>query len=242
MTVTFEIVDDPARACAAVMVGAAISGGDIVLTGGSTPRAAYEHFVEAVQRVDIDLSRCTFWIGDERCVDPDDDRSNHKMIKESLLDPLGDRAPEFVRMKGELGPEEGADDYSRLLQKASPASPPKFDLLLLGIGPDGHCASLFPGQKSLTERQRLVIGVPQAGLEPFVPRISLTLPVLAGAHHIVFLAVGDSKADAIARAFGPGAEPEPSTPSSLLVPEAKSITVLIDDAAASQLNFTGEPQ
>jgi 6-phosphogluconolactonase len=239
MTVSFEIVDDPARGCAALMVGAAIGGGDIVLTGGSTPRAAYRHLVEAVQSVDIDLSDTTFWVGDERCVDPEDDRSNYKMIKESLLDPLGDRAPRFMRMKGELGPEEGAEDYEEMLKAAGS---PKFDLLLLGIGPDGHCASLFPGQKSLTERRRLVVGVPQAGLEPFVPRISMTLPALAAARHIVFLAVGDSKADAIARAFGPDAEPDPSTPSSLLVPEAKAITVLLDDAAASHLYFTGEPQ
>lgn len=242
MTVSFEIVDDPARACAALMVGAAIGGGDIVLTGGSTPRAAYQHFVEAVKRVDIDLSRTTLWIGDERCVDPDDDRSNYKMIKESLLDPLGDGAPRFERMKGELGPEEGADDYQEILRRRSPPAPPVFDLLLLGIGPDGHCASLFPGQSSLAERQRLVVGVPQAGLEPFVPRISMTLPTLVRTRRIVFLAVGESKAEAIARAFGPDAEPDPSTPSSLLVPEAKAITVLVDDAAASQLHFTGEPQ
>lgn len=239
MTVSFEIVDDPARACAALMVGSAIGGGDIVLTGGSTPRAAYQHFVEAVQRVDIDVSRTTLWIGDERCVDPADDRSNYKMIKESLLDPLGDGAPRFERMKGELGPDEGADDYQEILREAGT---PVFDLLLLGIGPDGHCASLFPGQESLTERQRLVVGVPQAGLEPFVPRISMTLPTLVRTRQIVFLAVGESKAEAIARAFGPGAEPDPSTPSSLLVPEAKAITVLIDDAAASRLHFTGEPQ
>jgi 6-phosphogluconolactonase len=239
MTVSFEIVDDPARGCAALMVGAAIGGGDIVLTGGSTPRAAYQHFVEAVKGVDIDLSRTTFWIGDERCVDPEDERSNYKMIKESLLDPLADRAPRFERMMGELGPEEGAADYE---QRLKAADSPKFHLLLLGIGPDGHCASLFPGQESLSERERLVVGVPEAGLEPFVPRISMTLPELAGARQIVFLAVGDSKADAIARAFGPDAEPDPSTPSSLLVPEAKAITVLIDEAAASQLYFTGEPQ
>ncbi|MFZ1997545.1 MAG: 6-phosphogluconolactonase [Solirubrobacteraceae bacterium] len=239
MTVSFEIVDDPARACAALMVGAAMGGGDIVLTGGSTPRAAYEHFVNAVQSVAVDLRDTTFWVGDERCVDPADDRSNYKMIKESLLDPLGDRAPRFVRMKGELGPAEGAEDYEELLKKAGP---PKFDLLLLGIGPDGHCASLFPGQESLSERRRLVVGVPEAGLEPFVPRISMTLPVLVGARQIVFLATGDSKADAIARAFGPDAEPDPSTPSSLLVPDAKAITVLVDDAAASRLHFTGEPQ
>lgn len=239
MTVSLEIVEDPARACAALMVGAAVAGGDIVLTGGSTPRAAYQHFVEAVQRVDIDLSNTTFWIGDERCVGPEDGRSNYKMIKESLLDPLGDGAPRFERMKGELGPEEGADDYEEILRNAGT---PVFDLLLLGIGPDGHCASLFPGQKSLTERQRLVVGVPQAGLEPFVPRISMTLPTLVRTRQIVFLAVGESKAEAIARAFGPDAEPDPSTPSSLLVPEAKAITVLVDDAAASQLHFTGEPQ
>jgi 6-phosphogluconolactonase len=239
MTVSFEVVDDPARACAALMVGSAIGGGDIVLTGGSTPRAAYQHFVEAVQRVDIDLSRTTLWIGDERCVDPEDDRSNYKMIKDSLLDPLGDGAPRFERMKGELGPEAGADDYQEILRAAGT---PVFDLLLLGIGPDGHCASLFPGQKSLTERQRLVVGVPEAGLEPFVPRISMTLPTLVRTRQVVFLAVGESKAEAIARAFGPDAEPDPSTPSSLLVPEAKAITVLIDDAAASQLHFTGEPQ
>jgi 6-phosphogluconolactonase len=239
MTVSFEIVDDPARGCAALMVGAAMGGGDIVLTGGSTPRAAYQHFVEAVERVDLDLTRSTFWIGDERCVDPEDERSNYRMIKESLLDPLGDRAPRFERMKGELGPEEGAADYEQRLREADG---PSFDLLLLGIGPDGHCASLFPGQPSLSERTRLVVGVPEAGLEPFVPRVSMTLPVLGGAQQVVFLATGDSKADAIARAFGPDAEPDPLTPSSLLVPEANAITVLVDEAAASRLYFTGEPQ
>jgi 6-phosphogluconolactonase len=239
MTVSLEIVDDPARGCAALMVGAAIGGGNIVLTGGSTPRVAYQHFVEAVQRVGIDLSRTTLWIGDERCVDPQDDRSNYKMIKESLLDRLGDRAPRFERMKGELGPDEGAADYEHTLRNAGT---PVFDLMLLGIGSDGHCASLFPGQATLTERQRLVVGVHQAGLEPFVPRISMTIPTLVRSRQIVFLATGDSKADAVARAFGPDAEPDPSTPSSLLVPEANAITVLVDDAAASRLYFTGEPQ
>ncbi len=239
MTVSLEIVEEPARGCAALMVGAAIAGGDIVLTGGSTPRAAYQHFVEAVRSVDIDLRDTTFWVGDERCVDPEDDRSNYRMIKESLLDPLGDRAPRFQRMKGELGPDQGAEDYEQILKDAAS---PRFDLLLLGIGSDGHCASLFPGQKSLTERHRRVVGVPHAGREPFVPRISMTLPTLTSARQVVFLATGESKADAIARAFGPDAEPDPATPSSLLVPEAKVITVLMDDGAASQLHFTGEPQ
>lgn len=233
MAFEIQVVEDPARACAAMLVGAAAAGDDIVLTGGSTPRAAYEHFVEAVQTVGIDLSRTTLWIGDERCVEPDDDRCNAKMIHESLLDPLGpDNQPVFHRMKGELGHAAGADDYDALLRAAGP---PAFELLLLGIGPDGHCASLFPDKPALWERTRHAVGVPEAGLEPFVPRISMTLPTLVSARHVVFLASGESKADAIAAAFGPGAEPHPGTPASMLAPEAEEITVLVDAAAASRL-------
>jgi 6-phosphogluconolactonase len=234
MSVAVEILDDPARGCAALMVGAALGDGHIVLTGGSTPRAAYGHFVQAVHTVGIDLSTTTFWMGDERCVDADDDRSNFKMIRESLLEPLAaDNQPAFHRMRGELGPEEGAADYERTLREHGP---PQLDLVLLGIGPDGHCASLFPGQDTLSERSRLVVGVPEAGLEPFVPRISLTLPALAGGRHVAFLATGDSKADAIDKAFGADAHSDPAVPSSMLVPDAKLISVLIDRAAAARLS------
>jgi 6-phosphogluconolactonase len=234
MTVSFEIVEEPARACAAIMVSAAVGGGDIVLAGGSTPKAAYVEFVHAVETVGMDLSRTTFWMGDERCVAPDDDRSNFKMIKGSLLDPLAHvTAPVVRRMKGELGPDEGAADYDREL---GAAGPPDFDLVLLGIGPDGHTASLFPGQSTLSERQRLVVGVPQAGLEPFVPRISMTIPALTASQRIVILASGESKADAIAEAFGRDSEPDPRVPSSLLAPGARLITVLLDHAAASGLD------
>ncbi|MGH2858396.1 MAG: 6-phosphogluconolactonase [Solirubrobacteraceae bacterium] len=233
MTVAFEIVEDPARACAALLVGAAIGGGDIVLTGGSTPRVAYEHFAEAVRTVGIDLGRTRFWVGDERCVAPDDERSNFRMIRESLLDPLGIADGSGIRrMRGELGPHDGAADYERALRDHAP---PSFDLLLLGIGPDGHCASLFPHQETLNERERLVVGVPEAGLEPFVPRISLTLPALTSAQQIVVLATGESKADAIADAFGPGAGPDPATPASLLAPSARRIVVLLDRDAAARL-------
>lgn len=233
MTVSFEIVEDPARACAAVMISAAVGGGEIVLAGGSTPKAAYVEFVHAVETVGMDLSRTTFWMGDERAVAPDDDRSNFKMIKESLLDPLAHvGTPTMRRMKGELGHEEGAADYERELGEGGS---PNFDLVLLGIGPDGHTASLFPGQSTLSERQRLVVGVPEAGLEPFVPRISMTIPALTASQRIVILASGESKADAIAEAFGRDSEPDPRVPASLLAPEAKLITVLLDHDAASGL-------
>jgi 6-phosphogluconolactonase len=233
MSVAFEVVEDPARACAALMVSAAIGGGEIVLAGGSTPKAAYEHFVDAVKAVGLNLAGSRFWMGDERCVEPDDERSNYHMMKETLIDPLaGTTTVDVERIRGELGPDAAADDYEERLRAVGP---PTFDLLLLGIGPDGHTASLFPGRPTLAERTRLVVGVPEAGLEPFVPRVTLTVPALASSQRIVFLASGESKADAIAEAFGPDADPDPSLPASLLAPVAKQITVLLDRAAAERL-------
>jgi 6-phosphogluconolactonase len=234
VSVEIEVVDDPARACSALLVSAAIGGGDLVLAGGSTPRAAYADFVAAVREVGLSLSDVTLWFGDERCVPPDDERSNFLMVRESLLEPLGSvvHVAGVRRIEGELGPSEAADRYEQALRDAGP---PEFKLLLLGIGPDGHTASLFPDQPTLSERSRLVVGVEQPGLEPFVPRVSLTLPALASARQIVFLASGASKADAVAAAFGPDAEPDPHLPSSMLAPLAREIIVLLDGAAAAKL-------
>ena len=233
MAVEIEVVEDPGRACSAMLVGVAAGGGHIVLTGGSTPQMAYREFVAAVREVGIDVSGCTMWFGDERCVPPEDERSNYGAANASMFDPLESHGlPTIHRMKGELGPSAGADEYERVLQDAGS---PRFDLVLLGIGSDGHCASLFPDQSTLDERSRSVVGVEQAGLEPFVPRVSMTLPRLANARYVVFLATGESKAAPVAAAFGPGAKPNPHVPSSLLVPLAKNITVLLDPAAAAGL-------
>lgn len=233
MSVEIEVVEDPARACAAMLLGAAAGSGHVVLTGGSTPRAAYEEFVHAVRAVDLDLSGTTMWFGDERCVSPDDERSNYQMVKESMLDPLGETGPGSVRrIQGELGPQMGADDYQRELREAGP---PQFDLLLLGMGPDGHCASMFPDQASLAECERYVVGVPEAGLEPFVPRVSLTMPALALARRVLFLITGSSKAEAVAAAFGENANPNPHVPSSLVAEWASQVTVLLDSSAAERL-------
>jgi 6-phosphogluconolactonase len=233
MSLQIEVVEDPARACAAMMLGVAAGRGHIVLSGGSTPRAAYGAFVDAVHAVGVDVSGATMWFGDERCVPPDDERSNYLMVQKALLEPLGEgAAPAVVRMKGELGPEPGADDYEREL---AGSGPDQFDLLLLGIGPDGHCASLFPDQPTLNERSRMVIGVDEAGLEPFVPRVSFTLPAIARGKHVVFLAAGESKAHAVAAAFGPAAAPDPHVPSSFVPAVASEVTVLLDPAAAAGL-------
>ncbi|HTU87773.1 MAG TPA: 6-phosphogluconolactonase [Solirubrobacteraceae bacterium] len=233
MAIDIEVVDDPGRACAAMLVGVAAGGGDMVLTGGSTPRAAYGEFVDAVQTVGIDVTRCTLWFSDERCVAPDDERSNYGMVRDSLLDPLGESAAPVVhRMQGELGPEAAATEYERQLRAAGP---PRFDLVLLGIGPDGHLASMFPDQSSLSERSRLVLGVHEAGWEPYVPRVTLTFPALVNARQIVFLATGENKAGPVAAAFGPNAKPDPHVPSSLLPPMAKEVKVLLDRDAAAGL-------
>jgi 6-phosphogluconolactonase len=226
MSVRFEVSNEPAEACAQLLVQTAAAEGHIVLTGGSTPRAAYEQAATEPEA----WERATLWFGDERCVPGTDERSNYRLANEALLSRVPTRA--VHRIRGELGPSDGAEAYEQDLKDAGP---PEFDLLLLGLGPDGHLASLFPGQESLSERSRLAVGVPEAGLEPFVPRVSLTLPVLASAKRVVFLVTGKSKAEAVAAAFGPEAQPNPQVPASLLPPLANHVTVLLDPAAASQV-------
>lgn len=226
--VQVRVVDDPAASCAELMQGAAGGGGQIALTGGSTPRAAYER----VARDPVAFDGATLWFGDERCVAPDDPLSNYGMAFEALLSALGDRAT-VHRIEGERGPAAAAEAYEQVLREAGS---PEFDLTLLGIGPDGHIASLFPDQPTLDERERLVVGVPEAGHEPFVPRVSLTLTALARARSIVFLVSGSSKADAVSAAFGPEARPDPHVPASLLPPlAAGTVTLLVDPPAAAKL-------
>lgn len=233
MTVEIEVLENPARACGAMLVGAALGGGHVVLTGGSTPKAAYGELVAAVKDVGLDLSDTTFWLGDERCVPPDDDQANSKMIMQSLLDPLAAvTSPSFKRIKGELGPIEGAEDYERELAQSGPSA---FDLVLLGLGPDGHTASLFPDQAAVLDRSRLVVGVEMAGLEPFVPRVTFTFTAIAKGRRVVVLASGESKAEAVAAAFGPNARPDPHVPASFLPREARELLVLLDPAAAARL-------
>ncbi|MDQ6804515.1 MAG: 6-phosphogluconolactonase [Actinomycetota bacterium] len=228
MSLELRVVEDPAATCAELLIDVASQGGHLVLAGGSTPRAAYERAASA----GTSWSRATAWFGDERCVPPDDERSNYAMAKAALLDPLGDAGPAVKRMRGELGPMAGAARYE---QELTAAGPPRFDLLLLGLGPDGHTASLFPDQEALAEDSKLVVGVERPGLEPMVSRVTMTFPGLTLARQIVFLVAGAGKADAVAAAFGPGAHPDPHVPASLLPPRAESITVLLDAAAASKV-------
>jgi 6-phosphogluconolactonase len=224
------IVDDPAAELAGRLAAAASAGANVALTGGSTPRVAYQH----AAGLDADWSGATIWFGDDRCVPPDHEYSNYGMAKGALLDRIQDGAPAVHRIKGELGPGEGAADYQRQLRDVFPGDePPQLDLVLLGLGPDAHCASLFPRNPELGEQERWAVGVNTPGMAPLVPRVTLTLPVLNAAREVVFLVTGQDKAPAVRRAFaGP---PDPDAPASLIAPVSGSLTVLLDAAAASEL-------
>jgi 6-phosphogluconolactonase len=229
MNAQIEVLEDPAAACAALIIDALRPDGHIVLTGGSTPRAAYAKAAAA----GADWSGETLWFGDERCVPPDDDRSNFGMVASVLLGAIDPAlAPSVQRMRGELGPAAAADDYERSIHAAGID---RFDLVLLGLGPDGHTASLFPDAPELEERERKVIGVEQAGLDPFVPRVTMTIPTLQSTPSVVFLVAGEAKAAAVAAAFGADARPDPHVPASFVAAGAERVTVLVDPAAAAKL-------
>jgi len=212
-----------ARLVAERLARQAAAGGHVVLTGGSTPRVAYETAAGLVP----DWSRVELWWGDERCVPPGDELSNFGMAQQALLDEIERQPAAIHRMQGELGREEGAAAYERELGGTG-----TFDLVLLGLGPDGHVASLFPGFPTLDETERAAIGS-EAGHEPFVDRITLTMPRLCAAREILFLVAGEQKADAVARALA--GEPSHETPGSLARATDGPTRAIVDRAAASQL-------
>ena len=214
--------EEVASFAADVVVAAARAGSAIVLTGGESPGRAYELAAER----EPDWSRATLWWGDERAVPPDDDRSNYRLAKERLLDNLGAQPAGVHRIRGEAGAEAAAREYDELLDGAS------FDLVLLGLGPDGHTASLYPNEPTLDERARRAIPA-EAKLEPFVDRVTMTLPVLCSAPEVLFLVTGERKAEAVERAFG--RPPEPDTPASLIRSAGGRTRVVADEPAASRL-------
>lgn len=216
-----QLTEDAAR----LLADAAERGGHVVITGGSTPKQTYNRVAE----LGADWSGTEIWFTDERCVAPDHEHSNFRMADESLLSKIEPRA--VHRMQGERGPDDGASEYQKELAAVfGPDIVPQFDLILLGIGPDAHCASLFPNNPELGIKDRPAAGVEQPGMAPLVPRITLTLPVLNAGAQVVFLVSGEEKAEAVARAFKGGQTPE--APSSLVQPRGEY--VLLCDADAAQ--------
>ena len=221
------VVDDPAPIAAERLAGLAASGGHVALAGGSTPRAAYEQAAVMAS----DWSALTCWFGDDRCVPPDHEHSNYAMAKAALFDRIDGPPPTVRRIEGELGPDPAASAYEQELREVFGDGVPAFDLILLGLGPDAHTASLFPGEAALGEHERLAVGVETPGMAPLVSRVTLTLPVLNAAREVMFLVKGEDKAEAARRAFADA--PDPGAPSSLVRPA--KCTVLLDPAAAALL-------
>ena len=211
-----------ARAAAERLVEAARAGGAIALSGGSTPRRSFE----LAAQLEPNWAKASAWWGDERCVPPHDARSNYRLAREALLDRLA-RPPEMHRIRGELPAEEAAAAYEDELGDL------RLDLALMGLGPDGHTASLFPGAPTLDERVRRVLAA-KPGLEPWVDRVTLTLPALAASREVLFLVTGESKAEIARRAFAE--EPSRDVPASLLRPEEGRTVAILDAAAARDLS------
>jgi 6-phosphogluconolactonase len=162
------------------------------------------------------------WWGDERCVPPDDEHSNYLLARETLLDRV--ETGEVHRIRGELGGELAAAEYHEQLEGV------RLGLAVQGIGPDGHTASLFPNAPALEERERRAVAAPHEDVE----RVTMTLPVLSAAAKVIYLVLGESKAEAARNAFA--GDPSPQTPASLLRSTDGETIALLDRAAAAELD------
>jgi len=195
----------------------------IALAGGSTPRALYPHLVTG-----IDWARADVFFGDERAVPPDDPQSNYRMARETLLDPA--RVPEanVFRWRAEAADLDGAArDYEQALRARG--EPPWLDLALLGLGPDGHTASLFPGTTALAIEDRLAVAVEVPRMA--TRRLTLTYPTLLGARHVMFLVTGAEKREVLAAVL----RPDSTLPAARIIQRSAGVRILCDADAAQDI-------
>jgi 6-phosphogluconolactonase len=204
---------------------------DVALAGGSTPRAMNQLLASSPRRGAVPWNRIRFFFGDERTVPAEDPESNYRMTRETLFDPLGIPAEHIFRIHGEDDPQAAAAAYAQVLVRELGARP-RFDLLYLGMGPDGHTASIFPGTYAGIDDTKLVVA---NWVEPFKTwRITVTPHVINDATHVVITTGGATKADALHAVLdGP---PEPNTyPVQLVAPTDGELHWFIDEAAAAKL-------
>jgi len=210
--------DEASQHAAGELAEAARAGLHIALSGGSVAEA-FRRAAEA----EPDWTRAEVWWGDERCVPPDDERSNYRQARENLLDRVAQPPRAVHRIQGELEPPRAADLYDAAIDGV------RLGFAFQGVGPDGHTASLFPGDPALDEVDRRAVAVQRDDVD----RVTLTLPVLCAAETVLFLAFGEAKAEAIRRAFAE--KPSRETPASLVRSTAGRTLVLLDRAAAARL-------
>lgn len=210
-------------------------GFTLALAGGETPKTLYSLLAGPAWGERFPWLKTTVFWGDERAVGPNDLQSNYRMAATTLLDHVAVLPERVHRIRGELPPEQAAENYSQVLARAftlGPGERPRFDLILLGLGADGHTASLFPGTSALDLGARLVVANPVPALN--TTRITLTAPTINNAAHIIFLVAGASKADAVAAVLEGPRRPR-ELPAQLIAPTASEVVWLLDEAAAARL-------
>ena len=204
----------------------------VALSGGKTPARSFELLASPRFAEDIDWPRVPFFWGDERCVPPQDPQSNYGEARLKLLDPINASEENVHRMRGELDPREGAIEYSEQLERFFRADP-ILDLVYLGLGPDGHTASLFPHAGALDEARATCVAAHVIN-NPVPWRLTLTYPVLNAALTVVFLVAGEDKADILARVLEGPHDPA-GLPAQGIAPVNGSLAWLVDRAAARRL-------
>jgi 6-phosphogluconolactonase len=206
----------------------------MALSGGTTPKTLYQVMATPEWKVRIDWSRIFFLFGDERCVPPDHPDSNFKMAHTTLFQPLNIPANHVFRMKGEYeDTAEAAQEYEETIRRLTQSPPPHIppiDLVLLGLGDDGHTASLFPGTAALRESHKIVtVGY---GVRS---RLTLTLGVLNHAAVVLFLVAGSGKAHMVRRILEPESDADRSLPAARISPGSGRLVWMLDDSAAQRL-------
>jgi len=196
----------------------------VALSGGKTPRPLHERLAASAK---LDWAAVDVFWADERSVPPTDPQSNYRSARETLLDRVPIPADRIHRIAGELDPLAAADAYEVELRRVVGADG-RFDLILLGIGADGHTASLFPRHQALTETERWIVPVHAPAEPPW--RITMTLPLIHAARHVLFLVTGAEKAQAVQ-----AVEEGSPVPAGLVRPTDGTVTLLVDEKAASLL-------
>ena len=208
----------------------------VTLAGGSTPKDLYGLLSSDPLQVKVPWSKIQFFFGDERHVPPNDPESNFRMATEAMLAKSPIDPKQVHRIKSEKpNASEAAQEYEQELRESFNLKPdelPRFDLVLLGMGPEGHTASLFPGTKALKEQRRLVVSNWVGKL--YTDRITLTPPVLNDAARIIFMAHGAEKAPALKAVLEGPYEPE-QLPAQMIKPPKGRVVWLVDPSAASML-------
>jgi 6-phosphogluconolactonase len=209
----------------------------VALAGGSTPREVYSMLASAPHRERIDWNAVRLFWGDERAVSPDHRESNFGMTRETLLQGIEIPAKNVHRIQGEVDPEIAALEYAEILQAEFGTKFPEFDLVLLGIGEDGHTASLFPGTPAVAEQERSVTEVFVQKMNTW--RITLTLPVLNRARHVIFTVVGQAKGEIVKMIMNLD-KPSHELPASLVQPDQGRLYWFFDSAAGASVTSASQ--